>query len=400
MTDHQDWDWVPAHPDRPEQHHSQRGLAHPHQLVVDERDWSAVERALQRRDQRYRDKTIKYGLVRITLDATYDSVVFEKEFLQELRDQLGTNAPRFGRNRLATHPELEFDSADVEATPKVISSSVGAWSTADGMNLGAAGVPHIAGPVRVGIVDTPFARHPYLDGACLYAQESESTIDAVESPGHATFVAGLIRQLAPGSVVMAEGAIKPDGIADLVAVHDAICRLTRAGAHLINLSLGCVTADQDEPFVLSHAIEWATRDAREHDRPVPLFVAACGNSGDDKPFWPAADPRVCAVAAVSPEDGTWQLSSYSGRGPWVDVAARGDNLLSSRPDPKTGQPDAYGYWSGTSFATAVVTGLKAAQLARTGAADLAGESVGTIDITTADGVSSIPVYDPDGIQHQ
>ena len=65
MTDHQDWDWVPAHPDRPEQHHSQRGLAHPHQLVVDELDWSAVERALQHRNQSYRNKTIKYGIMQI-----------------------------------------------------------------------------------------------------------------------------------------------------------------------------------------------------------------------------------------------------------------------------------------------------------------------------------------------
>ncbi len=400
MINHVDWDWVPPHPDRPDQHRGQRGLAHPNQLVVDERDWHAVEQALQRRRQSYHGKSTRYGLVRLTLDATYDSVMFESKFVQEVQNQLGGNSPRAGRNRLATHPELEFDSDSVEATPKVISSSAGEWIAADGLNLGASGVPHLAGPVRVGIVDTPFARHPYLDGACLYAQEPKATIDAVESPGHATFVAGLIRQLAPGSVVMAEGAIKPDGIADLVAVHDAICTLTRAGAHLINLSLGCVTADQDEPFVLSHAIEWATRDAREHDRPVPLFIAACGNSGDDRPFWPAADPRVCAVAAATSDHGKWQLSSYSGRGPWVDVAARGDNLLSSRPDPKSGQPDGYGFWSGTSFATAVITGLKAAQLARTGFGDLADESVAMVDIPTAEGVRAVPVYDSERIQHQ
>ncbi len=398
MISYEEFGWVPPRPDHPDQPRQDRGLAHPNQLIVDERDWPAVEQVLRARSISYRDLAIKYGLVRLTLDVDYDTVLGQDDFIADVEDLLGGASPRTGRNRLATHAELQFDSDEIEATPKVVPSNAGEWRQESGVTLSRDGGPQLDAAVRIGVVDTPFVRHEYLEGSCLYTTQPDNVVEKGETPGHASFVAGLILQVAPGAVIMAEGAIAPEGVADLVAVHDAICELTLAGAHLINLSLGCVTGDDKEPFVLDHAIEWATLAAQQHDRPVPLFVAASGNSGDDRKFWPAADDRVCAVAAATQTGGQWELSDYSGRGPWVDVAARGDNLLSCRPD-FTGSPrDAYGYWSGTSFATAVVTGMKAAQLARTGFADLADEAAGSVSFPTGDG--PVPVYDPERISHQ
>lgn len=402
MIPYEGWERRPAPAGTSDDDRTQHGIAHRNQLVVDDRDWPAVAQALHELGAAYHGLHVNYGLARVELAASYDSVVYEQDLVSRVRALLGRR-PRVGRNRLVTHAELEFDSADVEAAPKVVPSSAGESKPVTDVDLPPLHGPDLATPIRVGVVDTPFVGHSHLAGSCLYRSEPVRVVEDVETPGHATFVSGLILQLAPDAVVMAEGAIKPDGIADLVAVHDAICALTLGGAHLINLSLGCVTADDQEPFVVSHAIEWATRTAQRHDRPVPLFVAACGNSGADRPFWPAADPRVCSVAAAKQTDGRWSITDYSGRGSWVDVAARGDDLLSTRPNFATDPPDldAYAYWSGTSFATAVVTGLKAAQLARTGTAELPA-AAGTVTFGangSGDDVT-VPVYDPDGITHQ
>ncbi|HEU5267635.1 MAG TPA: S8 family serine peptidase [Jatrophihabitans sp.] len=403
MIPYDGWERRPAPPGTTDAGRNNHGFAHRNQLVVDERDWPAVARVLHDLNAAYHGLDIRYGLARVELAATYDSVVYEQDLVRRVEAVLDGHRPRVGRNRLVTHAELEFDSADIEAAPKVVPSSAGESKPVTDADLPPLGGPDLATPIRVGVVDTPFVGHKYLAGSCLYRPEPARVVEEVQTPGHSTFVAGLILQLAPEAVVLADGAIKPDGIADLVAVHDAICALTLGGAHLINLSLGCVTADDEEPFVVAHAIEWATRTAQRHDRPVPLFVAACGNSGDDRPFWPAADPRVCSVAAATEIDGRWSVTDYSGRGSWVDVAARGEDLLSTRPNFATDPPDldAYAYWSGTSFATAVVTGLKAAQLSRTGTADLA-DAAGAITFAvngSGDDVT-VPVYDPDGITHQ
>ena len=56
-------------------------------------------------------------------------------------------------------------------------------------------------------------------------------------------------------------------------------------------------------------------------------VAAAGNQGASRPFWPAAfDQQVLAVGAVEQRDGKWSRADYSNHGAWVDAIARGSNL--------------------------------------------------------------------------
>jgi len=86
-----------------------------------------------------------------------------------------------------------------------------------------------------------------------------------------------------------------------------------------------------------------------------LFVAAAGNSGtnnDVAPFYPANydSPNIISVAATDHNDA---LASFSNYGPTlVDVAAPGVNILSTIPG-------GYGYKSGTSMATPMVSGAVA-----------------------------------------
>lgn len=118
------------------------------------------------------------------------------------------------------------------------------------------------------------------------------------------------------------------------------------------LAAGCHTADNECPPLVRREIgKYA--DA--------VVVAAAGNQGTSRKFWPAALPEVVGVAATGPDGG---LAEFSNHGPWVDAAAPGVDVVSSfvqlqaragRSAPDTETRD-YGYarWSGTSFAAPLI----------------------------------------------
>jgi subtilisin family serine protease len=117
---------------------------------------------------------------------------------------------------------------------------------------------------------------------------------------------------------------------------------------VVVVTAGCHTADDRCPPVLS----------REIDRqPDTVVVAAAGNNGASRPFWPAALHSVVGVAATGPDG---RLAAFSNRGDWVDAAAPGVDVISSYvrllPAEDGVAPGTttrvYGAarWSGTSFA--------------------------------------------------
>ena len=119
-------------------------------------------------------------------------------------------------------------------------------------------------------------------------------------------------------------------------------------ARVINLSLG---GTSDSP-IMRDAVSYAVTRGR-------LVVAAAGNcatggsgcSGLINPvMYPAAYDEVVAVAATDSGDNRAGFSEYH---PYVDVAAPGVNIYSTLLD------NTYGWLSGTSMATAFVSGLAA-----------------------------------------
>ena len=86
-----------------------------------------------------------------------------------------------------------------------------------------------------------------------------------------------------------------------------------------------------------------------------VLVAAAGNEGEDGVTYPAKFPEVIAVAAVDEYD---NVPAWSSKGPEVELAAPGVNILSTLPH------DRYGTMDGTSMACPHVTGSVGLMIAK------------------------------------
>ncbi|MGH3873868.1 MAG: type VII secretion-associated serine protease mycosin [Pseudonocardiaceae bacterium] len=215
--------------------------------------------------------------------------------------------------------------------------------------------------VTVAVVDTGVAAHPKLTPAVLPGIQLVTVHDArrfevqpaapIDCDNHGTMVAGLIAARPdPDDRVVGvapEAAILPVRLADFKqspALGDAIRLAARSGARVLNLSFAL---PDDRPDIRA-AIEEAVRNDI-------VVVAAAGNEGQSSQpgqrWYPAAYDDVLAVAAVGPDG---QPMAESNRGAWVDIAAPGTDLIST----STGG-SGFATQSGTSFATALVSGVAA-----------------------------------------
>jgi subtilisin family serine protease len=129
----------------------------------------------------------------------------------------------------------------------------------------------------------------------------------------------------------------------------AIRYAVKMGANIINYSGGGTEFSQEEHDAVAEA-----------ERKGILFVAAAGNerSNSDQHRYYPADYKLRNIISVTAIDPSTQVLSSSNYGvDTVDIAAPGQNILSCLPG------NAYGYMTGTSQATAFVTGAAALVMA-------------------------------------
>lgn len=231
--------------------------------------------------------------------------------------------------------------------------------------------------IRVVVVDTGYdadssGAHPWLHG--VWGDPDPNITPGTPTvlgpyAGHGTFIAGVIRAMAPAAEVIVRAGFGPAGAtyeSDLVKALDTV--LTDDYPDVISMSAGTWTWDATGPLCFQVFQETRLR----HHKGVVL-VAAAGNDSARRSFWPAAAPWTVSVGALS----SWsQRALFSNFGGWVDVYAPGENLINAYPSgqyiyhepPRTGSADFVGLarWSGTSFATPLVAGLIAARMSRTG----------------------------------
>jgi subtilisin family serine protease len=270
-------------------------------------------------------------------------------------------------------------------------SSYAAQWASNAMNLPAAQAAAISqnpssSGVRVAVLDTGIdATHPAFMGKLIVGydfvdddtdpSEGGSSLDA--GFGHGTHVAGLVALAAPEAKIMPIRVLDASGRGNVWVLAEAIMHAvdpdgnpaTDDGADIINLSLGT-----DQPTqLLDLAVELATcsdddNDEESIDISDPGFdndksrcnlqhgtvvISAAGNGGSaTQAHYPAAERAEGALAVTATaQNGT--LASFSNRGPWIDVAAPGNQIQSALPG---GQ---WGTWSGTSMAAPLVAGVAA-----------------------------------------
>lgn len=252
----------------------------------------------------------------------------------------------------------------------------------------------------VAVLDTGVTPHPMLP-RLIPGGDYVSTGQGVEDcDGHGTLIAGLIAAsadsaasgpftgIAPEATIIsirqssnkfrAADQLSGPGYGDVETLAMAIRTAADLGATVINVSsVACVrVADALDDRTLGAALAYAV------DVKNVVVVAAAGNVGGsgqcaeqnpatrDRPDWD--DVRVVAspawyddyVLTVGSVDPGGAPSRFSLAGPWVDVAAPGEHVVSLDPDGD-GLIDALPAESGpapiagTSYAAPVVTGIAA-----------------------------------------
>jgi subtilisin family serine protease len=224
--------------------------------------------------------------------------------------------------------------------------------------------------VVVVVVDTGFLQGvanqlDWLDDHNDVSGQAEpATVDWYR--GHGTFVAGVVRAVAPKAEVHVLALMYSHG----AMVESEIVRdLTDALAlspDIISISAGMTTLDGQDPMGFQ-----VFNEELENNHPNTLVVAAAGNDGNREHFFPASFPWAIGVGALSP-DGT--IAPYSNFGDSADIYALGTDLINAYPngnfkyeeEPRRGKPDGHftkrlALWSGTSFSAPYVTGVIAAR---------------------------------------
>ena len=212
--------------------------------------------------------------------------------------------------------------------------------------------PHLGAGVKVAVIDTGIdAGHPAFAGKLAPAREWGDFVDGDRNPqeaygpsyGHGTGIAGIITQVAPNATILPLRALGGDGSGDLISVTIAVAWAVYYDADIINLSLGSDTNMRSLEAVIKYA----------RDRGV-LLVASVGNTGEAHVAYPARyDAEVIGVGSVDSSD---IKSTFSAYGPELELLAPGESVYTPAPENRVAT------WTGTSSATAMVSGALALAL--------------------------------------
>ena len=278
----------------------------------------------------------------------------------------------FAEAAIAPYKELDSEKASIKnwGLDNPFPSHIGirdAWRVTKGD-------PHIV----VAVIDTGIdANHPDLKNSLWHKPGTEEygfdfvsgTKNPIDENGHGTHIAGIIAASARnvGGVIGVAPQVKIMAIRFLSGdphdptpgkemIHNSAQAINYAidhGANIINYSDGGKQFSDEEKKAIQRAGAHGI-----------LFVAAAGNdqqnedSNEVRHFYPAAYglDNIISVAATNIRNQLIPCSNWGFK--TVHVAAPGDNILSTLPNGR------YGYLTGTSQATAFVSGLAALLLSK------------------------------------
>jgi len=223
------------------------------------------------------------------------------------------------------------------------------------MNVGQAHEIATGKAIKIAVIDTGIdANHKELKGSVTDRFDAVDSGDDA-SKKHGTAIAGVIAAksamtgIAPDVNILSAKAFAPSKHDDtsIGTSYDILKSMDwayRSGAQVFNLSF----AGPKDSLLIKALDELSKKNA--------IMIGAAGNAGPGKPpAYPAAHPGVIAVTATDQNDDVYKLAN---RGSYIAVAAPGVDILTTTPG------DNYGMLSGTSIATAHVSGVVALLLER------------------------------------
>jgi Subtilase family len=227
--------------------------------------------------------------------------------------------------------------------------------------------------VRIYVADTGLLEgavtdFPWLQDVKWEPDPRSGAGDAIQPyDGHGTFVAGVIRCLAPKAEIYVANVFDTAGSA---VESDIATRLNGAlahGAEIIHMTIASPSRNNVPMMAIQAWLEQLSAYKGV------VCIAAAGNNGNRLPCWPAAFDQVISVGALAAD---WCSRAYfSNFGGWVDVYAPGQNLVNAYATgtytcaiaPYVDEKRTFSgmcQWSGTSFSTPIVTGLIATRMSR------------------------------------
>jgi subtilisin family serine protease len=206
--------------------------------------------------------------------------------------------------------------------------------------------------VVIAVLDTGiYTAHEQFDGHLQLP--SLDVIDDDDDPseggpglswGHGTHVAGIIAAMAPNAKILPIRVLDENGRGNTFLLAYAIEWAShQPGVKVINLSLGTQFNSRILQDVIQKVVEQGI-----------IVVAAAGNSNSSQVQYPAGYQDVVGVTAVGADSAKASFANFGAE--WVDVAAPGVGIMSTMINE---DGPGYATWSGTSMATAFVSGAAA-----------------------------------------
>ena len=313
-----------------------------------------------------RRETVSRGLVRLTVPTTPTLV---PDLIGRLDEVLGRGVARPEHKVYvcpaacpATEP-IEVPSGTTEPVPPPSSD---AGNDGDGVSVGI---------VDTGLIPNSATGHPWLAGVrgrmenpYAFTDDGGETVIAPYA-GHGTFVAGVLRCMAPKASVFVERAFDIAGADYETRLASSLEDALDRNPDILVFTFTSATHRDQSLHTFDELYERRIRGIKGL-----VVLAPAGNDGSSRPMWPAAHPGVIAVGALAANGR--DRADFSGFGGWVDVYAPGEDLINAFPEgtyvcsePPVGERRQFhglAVWSGTSFSTPVVAGLIAARMSQTG----------------------------------
>jgi subtilisin family serine protease len=289
-------------------------------------------------------------------------VAAEPDYIKSTKQVPGSFRPYTNRKLNFTPNDPAWAAKTGQPASSPLSGQLALWGLRAIKAEAAWDVTAGSGDVLVATIDTGVdMTHEDLIGNldtkdALNLVERNSPVD--DDFGHGTHVAGIIAAVGNNNTGVIGVAFRTHvlpirvlGVDGTGSSYDTVAAIEYAvshGAKVINMSLGSPDHSSIEAEAVKAAIAAGV-----------VLVAASGNEATDGNYqeYPASYTGVVGVAAVGPDLKRATFSNYNSH---VTVAAPGVDILSTIPMRMSqDRSKAYGYLSGTSMATPMVSGVAA-----------------------------------------